>query len=606
VSQAVTGGGGPLDSASLAFFQAGFGHDFSSVRVHAGSAAAASAEALSARAYTVGRHVVLGSGAPAAESAAGRRFLGHELAHVVQQGRGGSARADAPALEAEADLAAQSIARGERVDIAGGGSVGVARQSLFADFNDGKYSWVLLKDALTYGRPVATIVKDVNALSSADRDQAVADILRERKSEFQRGDRMSDKRDAQTDPDLQKLFDPELKRMKEFIKRADEVLDGLFATIAVGETKESLEAGTVAPTAAQKPLIASALKPDPAPPPIPGETPKFKAKIDGDELPYIKKLRLALLPIVKRMRGEYVDKKGKAEHDDPSKVHALSEFERIGTTSKDETDKVFGQYKKGPPIKADRPGRRGNLHDKWKEMGRSLNLMGKGGRRNLARVLIFYFFQTEGAIAAINKLHFADPKFSGSNVPANDEATDQATIADESTATPADVERLNEIDRGWDASANGRDISIQLFKKPDRTDGALAGPDVADRDLLWDMFQVLIHEYLHTLSHKAYDRHATRFGSNSAQFNTLIEGVDTLLDEVVWSAVEPRMGDQALRERVEGPVYAALPPITTAIKPASRRRYRSYRQALKLVEVVGIRNLYAAYFLGDVEKIDGH
>jgi hypothetical protein len=39
------------------------------------------------------------------------------------------------------------------------------------------------------------------------------------------------------------------------------------------------------------------------------------------------------------------------------------------------------------------------------------------------------------------------------------------------------------------------------------------------------------------------------------------------------------------------------------VKPASRRRYPSYTQAIKLVNVVGIRNLYAAYFLGDVDKI---
>jgi hypothetical protein len=35
------------------------------------------------------------------------------------------------------------------------------------------------------------------------------------------------------------------------------------------------------------------------------------------------------------------------------------------------------------------------------------------------------------------------------------------------------------------------------------------------------------------------------------------------------------------------------------------QRYASYPNAVKLVAVVGPRNLYAAYFYGDVEKIGG-
>jgi len=42
-----------------------FGHDFASVRVHIDERAAASAASFSARAYTVGRHIVFGRGAGA-------------------------------------------------------------------------------------------------------------------------------------------------------------------------------------------------------------------------------------------------------------------------------------------------------------------------------------------------------------------------------------------------------------------------------------------------------------------------------------------------------------------------------------------------------------
>lgn len=76
----------PLDTNTRAFMEPRFGHDFSRVRVHADVAAADSARAVNALAYTVGDHVVFGTGQYAPWSSAGRRLLAHELAHVVQQG----------------------------------------------------------------------------------------------------------------------------------------------------------------------------------------------------------------------------------------------------------------------------------------------------------------------------------------------------------------------------------------------------------------------------------------------------------------------------------------------------------------------------------------
>jgi len=77
--------GQPLDAATRSFFEPRFGHDFSGVRVHTDARAAESARTVNALAYTVGRDVVFGSGQYAPGAAAGRRLLGHELAHAVQQ-----------------------------------------------------------------------------------------------------------------------------------------------------------------------------------------------------------------------------------------------------------------------------------------------------------------------------------------------------------------------------------------------------------------------------------------------------------------------------------------------------------------------------------------
>jgi hypothetical protein len=89
-------GGQPLSDSARAYFEPRFGRDFSDVRVHTDTAAADSARALNARAYTFGSNVVFGGSEYAPETPAGRRLLAHELTHVVQQRQGGHDQAAMP------------------------------------------------------------------------------------------------------------------------------------------------------------------------------------------------------------------------------------------------------------------------------------------------------------------------------------------------------------------------------------------------------------------------------------------------------------------------------------------------------------------------------
>ena len=88
VDAALRSPGRPLDGGSAAFFGTRFGHDFARVRIHSDSASAKSARSVAAQAYTVGEHIVFGSGEYAPATDAGRKLLAHELAHVVQQDDG--------------------------------------------------------------------------------------------------------------------------------------------------------------------------------------------------------------------------------------------------------------------------------------------------------------------------------------------------------------------------------------------------------------------------------------------------------------------------------------------------------------------------------------
>ena len=91
--------------------------DFSAVRVHADARAAASAEAVGAEAYTVGRHIVFANGRYAPATPAGRTLLTHELVHVIQQD---AAEVPDDSLAVDPDPSLEAQARG----VAGGEAPG--------------------------------------------------------------------------------------------------------------------------------------------------------------------------------------------------------------------------------------------------------------------------------------------------------------------------------------------------------------------------------------------------------------------------------------------------------------------------------------------------
>ena len=85
---AIKGGGRPLAESERAYFEPRFGADFSQVKVHTDTQADESARAVNARAFTMGRDLVFGAGQYAPGTNEGKRLLGHELAHVIQQDSG--------------------------------------------------------------------------------------------------------------------------------------------------------------------------------------------------------------------------------------------------------------------------------------------------------------------------------------------------------------------------------------------------------------------------------------------------------------------------------------------------------------------------------------
>jgi hypothetical protein len=151
--------GRPLEPATRALAESKLGHDFSDVRVHVDRDAAASADAISANAYTSGSDIVFAAGRYAPDTPRGLRLLGHELAHVVQQRE---ARSSSTAARSAGELVADE----DREPLAGAGVVqrdfaspvpkpGAAPRDLTADE---------IKNAIVFNAGVLTSATEISDL----------------------------------------------------------------------------------------------------------------------------------------------------------------------------------------------------------------------------------------------------------------------------------------------------------------------------------------------------------------------------------------------------------------------------------------------------------
>lgn len=124
VHRVINAPGRLLDTATRAFMEPRFGFDFGRVRIHSDSQAAQSASAVKALAYTVNNSIAFSAGSYAPYTAAGRRLLAHELAHVVQQGSALPLPHDKltvgavnDAAEADADHTADAVLSGQNPEL---------------------------------------------------------------------------------------------------------------------------------------------------------------------------------------------------------------------------------------------------------------------------------------------------------------------------------------------------------------------------------------------------------------------------------------------------------------------------------------------------------
>ncbi|MDB5913413.1 MAG: putative rane protein [Ramlibacter sp.] len=130
--QRALGAGRPLAPQDRAEMEERFGTGFADVRVHDTAQARQLAREQRAQAFTIGNHIAFGRPPAATQASHSRRLLAHELAHVVQQRRGGTKLPVAGgALEQSAQRAASQFVSGSGlVSVPGASATAIAREPL--------------------------------------------------------------------------------------------------------------------------------------------------------------------------------------------------------------------------------------------------------------------------------------------------------------------------------------------------------------------------------------------------------------------------------------------------------------------------------------------
>jgi hypothetical protein len=127
LAQAGQDAGAPAEASVQRRVEAVTGADLSGVRVHTGRSSQEAADAVGARAYTLGQDVHFAAGEHQPGTPAGDHLLAHELAHAAQQGGGAGAAqfkleigAVSDPAEAQADRVADAVVAGDLAPLAMG------------------------------------------------------------------------------------------------------------------------------------------------------------------------------------------------------------------------------------------------------------------------------------------------------------------------------------------------------------------------------------------------------------------------------------------------------------------------------------------------------
>lgn len=267
---------------------------------------------------------------------------------------------------------------------------------------------------------------------------------------------------------------------------------------------------------------------------------------------------------------------------DPTKMFSWTVIERPAKAAKEVTDAVYGTYATKPALTS----ASGTLIDQWADEEARNAALTAAQKKDKATQKVWYLINSN--CSAINRTHGAVPS-------APTEKAILTPVVESFVNTASKVQKLLEIDIGWEGAALQGVVYLQLFKKP---------TDDKNRELMWELFHTCIHEYIHTLAHPSFKSYAETFwaAGDRTRYNTLTEGFADFFTENVRKTVTITT---ALRKKVEGEGPDGYYDPLKSAPVISPPTYPSMKQAEQVVAIVGIRNAQSAYFRGEVDKIGG-
>jgi hypothetical protein len=451
---------------------------------------------------------------------------------------------------------------------------------------------------------VSTIATLVGALQDAAREATLADLERgldDFEDTYAEGvQQLRDiRRNPSPQPDVAEMDDDavvdHLTYLGSIKRRIEQVLMSAYGETARaaapgvqaplsgwkrGEEPAALLAGTHALTADERRTVRDVSAPVVAVDPVTKKKAKFEKTIPGVADDYRTRVRAFLLKTIDSLHKDLVDNKGAAER---GGVISWDRYEDMALAAQRVVDATFGAYARRPALKHDV-----NLIDLWESRGKEQDRMTPKQRVEEAAGLLQYLVRSEAGVRSINSQHHADP------TRAEEKGILNAIVAELAKSHTKD---LQEINRGWEGEQDPATHRIFMQRWPN--DPAGDTQHITQRTAFWDTFEIFMHEYLHSLTHKRYNDMAEDLPDE--QENTFTEGMTSFMTEIAFSNIDPR--DATLRQLIEGPVFSQLPFDAQTVPDVANRRYESYQQARRVAEAVGLRNVYGAYFLGHIELI---
>ncbi len=339
----------------------------------------------------------------------------------------------------------------------------------------------------------------------------------------------------------------------------------------------------------------------------------FTDQLPGQDQGFRDRLRQAFLEQIDDDERHMVHGKGLTERAIPGKLYSRDHVQEIANLVLDWVTDVFGRFAKVPQrMVVAEPGNEGDIYDgfeyyewlwrSWTPAAHRTNAKGNYLMTLVTGVQL-------GKPARVAEEHGAAVLYDLIS-PLNEETRIADAVIDELLDDPETVRRIVEIRRRWVGEANQltNEIHISFFREEGR-----------DVETLWlNMAYMLIHEVLHTMEHPDYQKYTRSSPGDvrSPEFHTLTEGVTSLLTEIVWANVMAQLtetveGGQTNLENwsriILGPHYVS-PDVRTdppRLQRLTRARYPAEAEAIRLISLVGIENLLAAYFGGQTSKIAG-